>query len=981
MRFFGQSLNGSCLSPISILAINEVKFLQSEWQISNLNLNIWKSDTALLELNIKYSPNVTIEDSTFGNWMFEKISNIIVRNCSQGSPNYAARVALKFLASVVLLQNIQIQQVGPGNNSLITIRNSNVTIIGSTFRENEARIVSVVNGSSVVVENSTFEGNSKIVDGGSLLVDNSSITVMDTIFHNNSAVEGTIHARNEGHATIDSCIFDHNKNGAIVLRTYSSANISNSRFYNNYSPMSGGAVKAASFCSVNILNTVFSGNVADGAGGAISIYASSNSIISQVNFTQNEAKIWGSAFFVGESSFAFSQTCRFVGNKAGNGESGAAAMAIAWDSSFNLSEGMFLQNTGVESSCIWSFARCRMLIDNCMFEENTPTAVLTQENTVTNITNSKFFNNSSPVEGGAIFCQENCIIQVVRSIFHQNKAIEFGGGAISIHYYSILTISSSVFVENEGKYFGAAIYVSEFSTLSCENCSFKENIARDETYAGGTIRLEFASLLNLSTTTFLGNKGKSTSCVSSHLSQLFVTNSTFDSNTGRVFEMVENNYLEISGSILRNNTTPLLGGAIFSSLNSTILINNATFDKNMALNGGAIFIFNSRMMIVNSNFILNTAQTGGGIRMETNTAVELDHCLFFENRAALNGGGLLVNDHSSLNITESEFKMNFAGHSGSAIYVQNSSQVSSESSLFEENIGVALEVFCSSALHMLNDVMLGNKANEEINFKPAKESVIHMIFCSLDNITTIKYGNNSKSALFDVNYDYKPKSSAISIWVYCTGEVTNVTFENNTADLHVAENGGIFAASTFTTVHIQNATFTKNIGTSFSTSNRCTVFMENSTFMFNTGTALDFSKSAVVIEESRFLNNRSPFRASALSLSGSTMNITYTTFSKNTGGREGAVFIYHSTATFDHCSFANNSAPRNGGGIWATESFINTFNTNATFNYAKSGGFIAIVSTVLSMSGCWIGRNTAEGFGGGLDAFKGNLVQIINSFF
>ena len=255
---------------------------------------------------IKYSPNITIEDSSFGSWMFEKISNIIVRNCNQDGPNYAARVALKFLDCAVLLQNIQIQQVSPGNDSLITIGNSTVTIKGSTFKENEACIVSVVNNSSVVLENFTFEGNSKTVDGGNLLVDSSSMTVRDTICYNNSAAQGTIHVRNKGDATFDGCTFDHNKNGAIVLYTCSSAFISNSKFYNNYSPMFGGAVSAVSSCSVTILNTIFSDNGAEVAGGALFILDSCNSTISQVNFTQNEAKILGSAFYVGESSIAVS---------------------------------------------------------------------------------------------------------------------------------------------------------------------------------------------------------------------------------------------------------------------------------------------------------------------------------------------------------------------------------------------------------------------------------------------------------------------------------------------------------------------------------------------------------------------------------------------------------------------------------------------------------------------------------------------------
>ena len=470
------------------------------------------------------------------------------------------------------------------------------------------------------------------------------------------------------------------------------------------------------------------------------------------------------------------------------------------DSGIILTGATFLQNTGLESSCILSLDGSTMVIDNCSFFENAPTVVLSIENTFTNITNSKFFNNSSP--GGAILCLENCGMYVTHTVFHQNTGLDVGAGAILIHYFSKLTTFSTVLVENRANYYGAAICVSEFSNLSSENCSFKENIAGDKTHAGGTIRVENFSILDLLNATFILNKGKSTSCVSAYWNcQLFVADSTFDNNNGSTFGIVTNNYLEITGSVFCNNTAPAFGGAIFSSDNTTIDINNVTFHKNMANAGGAIAIFNSKMIIRNGNFILNMAETGGGIRMERNTVVDLDHCLFLENMATLNGGGVLVNDHSSFNTIESEFRLNSAGNSGSAVYARNVSRVASESSLFRENVGVALEVFCSSALYMSNDVMRGNKANKEKYLKTDK-SEVHIIVCSLDSITTSKYGNNGESALLDVDLDYSPKASAISIWVNCTGEISNVTFENNTADLNVVKNGGILAASTFTTVNV-----------------------------------------------------------------------------------------------------------------------------------------------------------------------------------
>ena len=378
---------------------------------------------------------------------------------------------------------------------------------------------------------------------------------------------------------------------------------------------------------------------------------------------------------------------------------------------------------------------------------------------------------------------------VTHTVFNQNTAFDLGAGAISIYYFSKLTTLSTVFVKNRASYFGAAIYVSEFSSLSSENCSFEENVAGDETHPGGTIRVENFSILDLSGATFIRNKGKHTSCVSSYLNcMLFVVNSTFDHNTGSALGMLANNYLKITGSVLSNNTTPVLGGAIFSTDNCTIDIDNVTFNKNMAQNGGAIAVFrNSRMMIINANFMSNMAETGGAIRMETNTVVTLDHCLFLENMATLNGGGILVNDRSSLNIIESEFRLNSAGNSGSAVHARNLSQVASKNNLFGENVGVALEIFCSAELYMLNDIMRGNKANKEKQIKTDSQSDVRIIVCSLDNITTSKYGNNNESALLDADLSYNPKASSISIWVNCTGELSNVTFENTTADLNVVK--------------------------------------------------------------------------------------------------------------------------------------------------------------------------------------------------
>ena len=69
--------------------------------------------------------------------------------------------------------------------------------------------MSVINNSSVVVENSTFQENIEKMDGSNLLIDSSSMKIINTLFENNSAVQGTIYVRNDGGITIDNCTFEH----------------------------------------------------------------------------------------------------------------------------------------------------------------------------------------------------------------------------------------------------------------------------------------------------------------------------------------------------------------------------------------------------------------------------------------------------------------------------------------------------------------------------------------------------------------------------------------------------------------------------------------------------------------------------------------------------------------------------------------------------------------------------------------------------
>ena len=59
-----------------------LNFFNSYWQFSRVNLNMTNCKTAFLALELNYSTNVKIENSTFGHWTFKQVQNIIMKNCS-----------------------------------------------------------------------------------------------------------------------------------------------------------------------------------------------------------------------------------------------------------------------------------------------------------------------------------------------------------------------------------------------------------------------------------------------------------------------------------------------------------------------------------------------------------------------------------------------------------------------------------------------------------------------------------------------------------------------------------------------------------------------------------------------------------------------------------------------------------------------------------------------------------------------------------
>ena len=203
------------------------------------------------------------------------------------------------------------------------------------------------------------------------------------------------------HGLVDDCIFEENhaanSGGAVYLRDLDSGNcdnttFSNSKFFNNTAGVNGGAIewnKGAT--NGKIENSVFEDNSAKANGGAVFWYGEKGTI----------------------------QSSNFTGNRANGTAQGTYG------------------DSGMGGAVIWTGSNGT--VDDCIFENNYAEANggavylrnLTANDCDNNVfTNSKFFNNTAGVNGGAVDWHKGATNgRIEDSVFEDNSA-KVNGGAV-----------------------------------------------------------------------------------------------------------------------------------------------------------------------------------------------------------------------------------------------------------------------------------------------------------------------------------------------------------------------------------------------------------------------------------------------------------------------------------------------------------------------------------------------------------------------
>lgn len=227
---------------------------------------------------------------------------------------------------------------------------------------------------------------------------------------------------------------------------------------------------------------------------------------------------------------------------------------------------------------------------------------------------------------------------------------------------------------------------------------------------------------------------------------------------------------------------------------------------------------------------------------------------------------------------------------------------------------------------------------------------------TLKNGKSTVSGQNARGGAIEINVNTAPPTPA----AISTITISNVTFEENKADISTTGNVLSFGGAVYTkskqTVEISSSTFKKNSATATSTNGGSAVGMGGAVFHEGTG--------ALIIDKSTFTEN-SATRGGAIFDQGKGLKMTSTTFSKNSATADGGALVANDNFEGSSLTFEKNTAGTDGGAIisnaTAAKLSLSSFKTNTAVN----GG--AIYNTGgLALSNTDFESNSATADGGAL---------------
>lgn len=441
---------------------------------------------------------------------------------------------------------------------------------------------------------------------------------------------------------------------------------------------------------------------------------------------------------------------------------------------------------------------------------------------------------------------------------------------------------------------------------------------------------------------------------------------SFSGTIGGAIVAVRSN-IAIDDSKFETNSASV-GGATFFGTGSNITINNCEFIFNFATDclegfclGGAMFASEgSKVIVINSIFENNTSDGDGGMTAISNATLSVSKS-FISRNTANRGGAVAAFQYSILNFKISALKRNIANTSGGAIYLDGGSSkfsgcMISNNEAYEK--GGVLFILIEGIVEVCNESIISNNTavNGGVIHATSKlyisvyefNTITHPVVNKVMNATKVVISisnstfNNNKANLYGgvLSLQGYHSNSTIRNSTFC---YNNANDRGGVISMSGSGNSAVIASSNFSynTATIYGGVISLMYGSSLCITNS---FFENN-FSGIVGGVLDcYTLGHITVHKSYFSNNAADIGGGVLNIkNGSTFLVENSEFFNNTDTDLGAVIyaVGGNNITIDTCYFKQNSA--NYGGVLTAKLNVNIIISNSILHHnraSNNGGTI-----------------------------------------
>ena len=479
---------------------------------------------------------------------------------------------------------------------------------------------------------------------------------------------------------------------------------------------------------------------------------------------------------------------------------------------------------------------------------------------------------------------------------------------------------------------GGALIVTN-STLLCDFCQFNGNSAN----VGGAIFMESGSNATIRNSIFISNQALD--CHKSPcLGGALYADATLDTN------------IIIHNCSFQNNTSYQYGGVVviiaktghvsYDVYNATnrrdvsLSIAASSFDNNIAMIGGAIYLYNSNIAIFDCTFQYNEARTMGGIIVSNASSFVTLNSSYLAFNEAKYGGVVSIHQYSTIHVEGCDFEHNTARDNGGAVFAEFNSTAIFQSCEFTNNsakVGKGGVTMLMNSSAIINDSLFSNNSATSGGVLYAQ-----MISCVIIHRSYF-VGNR-------VDHD-----GAVA-FLFERSKITMI--EGDFIENHAGMEGGAIKARNWSSITIRNSTFSHNFasvyGGALHIKDSSVVFIYDS--QFNCNTAIDggainaYYFCAIEVYGSTFSNNKANITGGVISSKlNSNSSIMDSGFHNNVALDIGAVIYTEdwTNVSLDSTYFTNNSAIYGGAVAIRRHSTITVNSSKGDSNTARvDGGFL-----------------------------------------